>query len=188
MGGQSPITASIPRTASTQKIPGYRIAEPLYHDLGWTPTHPKVANVLVNADDRLVNADDRANWLQAANTAVYGKDYKKRNKNVAAHFFNEADPNWHLDASILQYSARDVNEPHFSDWAEEWKHLGTEPLIALYLLKTKQHAYNLSDSVMIESSYTREEYPRLCNMRFGTVEFFRYATKELMGAQLNIAM
>ena len=70
----------------------------------------------------------------------------------------------------------------------EWKHLGTEALIALYLLKTKQHAYNLRDSVMIESSYTREEYPRLCNMRFGTVEFFRYATKELMGAQLNIAM
>ena len=64
----------------------------------------------------------------------------------------------------------------------------TEALIALYLLKTKQHAYNLSDSVMIEPNYIRAEYPRLCNMKFCTVENFRSATKELMGAQLNIAM
>ena len=74
------------------------------------------------------------------------------------------------------------------DWALEWKHLGTEALIALYLLKTKQHAYNLSDSVMIEPNYIRAEYPRLCNMKFCTVENFRSAIKELMGAQLNIAM
>ena len=70
----------------------------------------------------------------------------------------------------------------------EWKHLGTEALIALWLLKTKQHAYNLRDSVMIESSYTREEYPRLCNMRFAGKEQLSYGMKELMGAQLNIAM
>ena len=138
--------------------------------------------------DFLVDASARAKWLHAANRAVYGEDYKKRNKNVAAHFFNEADPNWHLDASILQYSSRDVNEPHFADWALEWKHLGTEPLIALYLLKTKQHAYNLSDSVMIEPNYIRAEYPRLCNMQFAGKEQLSYGMKELMGAQLNIAM
>ena len=70
----------------------------------------------------------------------------------------------------------------------EWKHLGTEALIALYLLKTKQHAYNLRDSVMIESSYTRAEYPRLCNMQFADVDQFRSATRELMGAQLALSM
>ena len=70
----------------------------------------------------------------------------------------------------------------------EWKHLGTEALIALYLLKTKQHAYNLSDSIMIEPSYLRAEYPRLCNMQFAGKEQLSYGMKELMGAQLNIAM
>ena len=74
------------------------------------------------------------------------------------------------------------------DWTLEWKHLGTEALIALYLLKTKQHAYNLRDSVMIESSYLRAEYPRLCNMQFAGKEQLSYGMKELMGAQLNIAM
>ena len=125
-------------------------------------------------------------WLHDANRAVYGDDYKE--KNVAAYFFNEADPNWHLDASILQYSSYEANIPEFVDWALEWEHLGTEALIALYLLKTKQHAYNLRDSVMIESSYIREEYPRLCNMQFAGKEQLSYGMKELMGAQLNIAM
>ena len=139
--------------------------------------------------DFLVDASARAKWLHAANRAVYGDDYKEKHKNVAAHFFNEADPNWHLDASILQYSSYEANIPEFVEWAMEWKHLGTEALIALYLLKTKQHAYNLRDSVMIESSYTRAEYPRLCNMHHGNpVENFKSAIKELMGAQLNIAM
>ena len=53
----------------------------------------------------------------------------------------------------------EANIPEFMDWALEWKHLGTEALIALYLLKTKQHAYNLRDSVMIESSYTPRRIP-----------------------------
>ena len=92
-----------------------------------------------------------------------------------------------LDASLLHYSADEVNN-YFSEWAPEWQHLGTEPLIALWLLKTQQHAHNLSDSIMIESSYVRKEYPRLCNMRFADRDQFRYATTELQGAQLNIAM
>ena len=135
----------------------------------------------------LVDASARAKWLHAANTAVYGEDYKKQDKNVAAYFLNEADPNWHLDASILQYSAREVNT-YFAEWAAEWQHLGTEALIALYLLKTGQHAHNLADSVMIESRYVRAEYARLCHMRFADIEQFRYGTKELMGSQLNISM
>lgn len=138
--------------------------------------------------DYLVDASARAKWLHTANTAAYGEDYKKQNRNVAAYFFNEADPNWHLDASILQYSAREVNT-YFTEWAAEWKpHLGTEALIALYLLKTGQHAHNLADSVIIESSYVRAEYARLCNMRFADVEAFLYATRELRGAHLNISM
>ena len=138
--------------------------------------------------NHLVDASERAQWLHDANRAVYGDDYKEKHKNVAAYFFNEADPNWHLDASILQYSSYEANIPEFMDWAMEWKHLGTEALIALYLLKTKQHAYNLRDSVMIESSYTRAEYPRLCNMQFADVDQFRSATRELMGAQLALSM
>ena len=139
--------------------------------------------------NHLVDASTRARWLHDANRAVYGDDYKEKHKNgVSAYFFNEADPNWHLDASILQYSSYEANIPEFMDWAMEWKHLGTEALIALYLLKTKQHAYNLRDSVMIEPNYIRAEYPRLCNMQFAGKEQLSYGMKELMGAQLNIAM
>lgn len=137
--------------------------------------------------DYLVDASARARWLHAANTAVYGKDYKKQNKNVAAYFFNETEANWHLNASILHYSAREVNT-YFAEWAAEWQHLGTEALVALYLLKTEQHAHNLADSVRIESNYVRAAYPRLCNMQFSDVRSFRYGTTELLGAQLNIAM
>ena len=153
-----------------------RIAEPLYRSIDG-----KVAKVLVNADDR-------AKWLHAANTAVYGDNYKEKNKNVAAYFFNEvSEPNWHLDASILQYSAREVNIPEFVDWASVWQHLGNEALIALWLLKTQQHAYNLQDSIMIHPSYLRAEDPRLCNMHHGTpVENFRYAIKELMGDHMSL--
>ena len=43
----------------------------------------------------LVDASTRAKWLHAANTAVYGEDYQKKNKNVAAYFFNEVEANWH---------------------------------------------------------------------------------------------
>ena len=165
-----------------QKDAWVRMSEPLHLTGGDSAEQrKKLAN-------HLMDASDRARWLHDANRAVYGDNYKEKHKNVAAYFFNEADPNWYLDASILQYSSLEANDAMFIDWAMEWKHLGTEPLIALYLLKTKQHAYNLSDSVMIEPNYIRAEYPRLCNMKFGTVENFRYATKELMGAQLNIAM
>ena len=136
----------------------------------------------------LVDASTRAKWLHDANTAVYGEDYQKQNKNVATYFFNEVEPNWHLDASILQYSASEVNNPYFTEWAPEWQHLGTEPLIALWLLKTQQHAYNLSDSVMIESRYTRAAYPRLCNMQFADRDPFVQATRELLGDHFNIAM
>ena len=138
--------------------------------------------------ESLVDASARAKWLHDANTAVYGEDYEKQNRNVAPYFFNEADPNWHLDASILYYSASEVNNPYFSEWAPEWQHLGTEALVALWLLKTQQHAHNLSDSIIIESSYIRAMYPRLCNMQFANVEIFRSATRELQGSQLNIAM
>ena len=166
-----------------QKDAWVRMSEPLHIPGGDSPAQrQRLAN-------HLVDASTRARWLHDANRAVYGDDYKEKHKNVAAYFFNEADPNWHLDASILQYSSYEANIPEFMDWAMEWKHLGTEALIALYLLKTKQHAYNLRDSVMIESSYTRAEYPRLCNMHHGNpVENFKSAIKELMGAQLNIAM
>ena len=136
----------------------------------------------------LIGAAERAKWLHAANCAVYGEDYEKTDQNVAAYFFNETEANWHLDTSLLHYSAAEVNTPYFAEWAPEWKHLGTEALIALWLLKTKQHAYNLQDSVMIESNYTRSQYPRLCNMEFADAKQFSFAAKELLGAQLNIAM
>ena len=172
-----------------QKDTWVRMSEPLHLTGGDSPEQrKKLAN-------HLMDASDRAKWLHAANTAVYGEDYKKQNRNVAAYFFNETEPNWHLDASILQYSTREVNGvtgdkrfPVVMDWLKAFSHLGTEALIALYLLKTQQHAYNLQDSIMIHPSYLRAEYPRLCNMQFADVESFRYATKELMGAQLNIAM
>ena len=165
-----------------QKDTWVRMSTPLHLTGGDSPEQrEKLAN-------HLMDAGERTRWLHAANQAVYGEDYKERDKNIAAYFFNEADPNWHLDASILKYSAREVNDPDFAEWAMEWQQLGTEPLIALWLLKTQQHAYNLSDSVMIEPNYIRAEYPRLCNMQFSGVEEFRYATKELMGAQLNIRM
>ena len=166
-----------------QKDTWVRMSTPLHLTGGDSPEQrQKLAN-------HLMDAGERARWLHAANQAVYGQDYQKYNENVAPYFFNEvSEPNWHLDASILKYSAREVNDPYFAEWAMEWQHLGTEPLIALWLLKTQQHAYNLSDSVMIEPSYIRAEYPRLCNMQFSGVEAFRNATKELMGAQLNLKM
>ena len=165
-----------------QKDTWVRMSEPLHLTGGDSPAQrKKLAN-------HLMDASDRARWLHDANRAVYGEDYEKKNRNVAAYFFNETEANWHLDASILQYSASEVNNPYFAEWAPEWQHLGTEALIALWLLKTQQHAYNLSDSVMIEQNYTRTQYPRLCNMQFADVDQFRYGIKELMGAQLNIKM
>lgn len=140
----------------------------------------------VSHSDSCVDAAARARWLHTANCAVYGEDYKARNKSVAAYFLNETEPNWHLDASILQYES--VNDLYFADWASEWQHLGTEALIALWLLKTQQHAYNLSNSVMIHPSYTRNKRPRLCNMQFVDRDQFVQATRELVGDHLNITM
>ena len=136
-------------------------------------------------------AGERARWLHNANTAVYGENYEKRNVNVAAYFFNEMEPNWYLDASLLQYPSREANDPRFVEWAEQWQHLGTEALIALWLLKTDQHAYNLRDSIIIEFPYLKMETtqsPHLCNMRSATTEVFREAIKQLSGAHVNITL
>lgn len=136
--------------------------------------------------EHVVDAAARARWLHTANCAVYGDDYKARNKSVAAYFLNETEPNWHLDASILQYES--VSDLYFSEWASEWQHLGTEALIALWLFKTQQHAYNLSDSVMIHPSYTRNKRPCLCNMQFADRDQFVHGTRDLVGDHLNITM
>ena len=142
-----------------------------------------------------LDAGERARWLHDANTAVYGERYEKKGKNVAAYFFNESEPNWHLDASILQYQASDVVFEPAADWFKEWQHLGKDALIALYLLKTGQHAYNFNDSLMIESTENWNQimdgtttylpsYPWMCNMKLATANGFRHAMKHLMGAQL----
>ena len=137
----------------------------------------------------LTDVGQRGRWLHDANRAVYGEDYEQKNQNVARFFFNEPpEPNWHLNASLLQYQTFEVNRPDFIDWAEKWKHLGTEPLIALWLLKTQQHAYNLRDSLMMEHGYARKEYPQLCFMKFSTTEAFRFAIKQLLGAQLSLTV
>ena len=163
-----------------QKDAWVRMSVPLHITGGDSPEQrKKLAN-------HLMDASDRARWLHDANRAVYGEDYQERNKNVAAYFFNETEANWHLDASILHYSASEVNDPRFIEWVETWKHLGTEALIAMWLLKTQQHAYNLADSVKIHPSYLRAEYPRLCNVHHANVDQFRSATKEIMGSHLNM--
>lgn len=159
-----------------------RMSEPLHRTGGDSPEQrQKLAT-------HLIGAAERAKWLHAANCAVYGEDYEKKNQNVAAYFCNETEANWHLNASLLHYSDAEVNTPYFAEWAPEWQHLGTEALIALWLLKTKQHAYNLQHSVMIESNYVRAEYPRLCHMAFADRKQFIYAMQELHGSQLNIAI
>ena len=135
----------------------------------------------------LVDASARAKWLHDANTAVYGEDYRSRTKTSPPTSSMKSKRTGIIDASILHYSAREVNT-YFAEWAAEWQHLGTEALVALYLLKTEQHAHNLGDSVMIEPNYVREAYPRLCNMQFADVQAFKSGTKELLGAQLNITM
>ena len=159
-----------------------RMSEPLHLTGGDSPEQrQKLAK-------HLIGAAERAKWLHDANCAVHGEDYEKKNQNVAAYFFNETEANWHFNTSLLHYSAAEVNTPYFAEWAPEWQHLGTEALIALWLLKTKQHAYNLQDSLMIESNYIRAQYPRLCNMEFADAKQFSFAAQELLGAQLNIAM
>ena len=141
-----------------------------------------------------MDAGKRARWLHDANTAVYGEDYEKKKNppNVATYLFNSNDePNWHLDASILQYHAAEVHT-HAAKWFTKWQHLGMDACLALYLIMTKQHAYNLRDSLMIErypeviagKAPNLPFYPRLCNMKSSSVLGFRHAIKQLMGAQL----
>ena len=142
-----------------------------------------------------MDAGKRTRWLHDANTAVYGEDYEKKKNppNVATYLFNSNDePNWHLDASILQYHAAEIIVHQAAEWFTKWQHLGTDACLALYLLKTKQHAYNLRDSVMIErypeviadKAPNLPFYPRLCNMKSSSILGFRHAIKQLMGAQL----
>ena len=151
--------------------------------------------------DRLANyfmdAANRAHFLRDANRAVYGENYEKKGKTVAGYFFNETgEPNWHLDASILHYPAADVVFEPTAGWFAEWRHLRTDALIALWLLKTGAHAYNLRDSIMIEryASIVGDPepylpvYPRLCNMKSSTILEFRHAIKHLMGSQLAISV
>ena len=132
----------------------------------------------------LVGASHRAQFLHTANTAVYGEAYKQ---NIAPYFFNEnGEPNWHLDTSILQYQTAEITD-EFLLWLAEFGHLGADALIALYLLKTQQHAYNFKDSVFIdESGYTFSKIPQLCCMRHATKDMFRHAMQQLMGAQLGM--
>ena len=156
---------------------------------------PKTREQLANY---FMDAGERARWLHDANTAVYGEDYAKQRKTVATYFFNEnGEPNWHLDASILQYQASDVSYQQEADWFTEWQHLGTDACLALYFLKTGQHAYNFKDSLMVDGCQHWNEfnlagepiplpYPLLCNMRFATLHGYRHAIQYLMGAHLGI--
>ena len=151
------------------------------------PDSPKSQMKLANY---FLDVGERARWLHDANRAVYGENYEKKRKNVAAYFFNETgEPNWHLDASILQYHAAEIHVHQADKWFTEWRHLGTDALLALWLLKTKQHAYNLRDSLMIEVSvYRNTEYPKLIDMRYASSPVFRDAMKQLMGSQLAMGI
>ena len=149
--------------------------------------------------EHLKGGSMRARWLHDANRAVYGEDYEDHQKNVAAFFFNESDPNWHLDASLLHYRSELLTQEMF-EWVLKYQHLGRDALIALWLLKTGQHAYNFKDSLMIEDaealnrlgkgdpSFIPPPYPWLCRTQSATEHGFRYAIKQLMGAQLGITV
>lgn len=170
---------------NTAKLPFGHL---LRHNWGWGAADYSLHDT---NETHLIEAGERAHWLHDTNTAVYGENYKKRNVNVAAYFFNETEPNWHLDVSLLQYPSREANDPKFIEWATEWKHLGQETLIALWLLKTHQHAYNFDNSLIIKPPVFIMEssiFPRLFNMQFATTEVFREAIKRLTGAHVNIAI
>ena len=160
-------------------------------------TDPDSAEGKSTLAKHLLKEGARARWLHAANLAVYGEHYEKRNETVAGYFFNESDPNWHLDASFLCIPS--VAIPKFREWCEAWESkLGSEACIGLYLLKTGQHAYNFKDSLMIEDSTDWDHqlpdphalrlpaYPRLCTMKNATKDGFLYAMHQLMGAQLGM--
>lgn len=157
---------------------GWGVADYSLSKTGWMGTH-------------LNDPQWGAEYLHDANTAVYGENYEKKNKNVAEYFFNETQPNWHIDTSLLHYSDFEANNPLFIEWAAEWTHFGRDVLIALWLLKTHQHAYNLRDSIMIDFprfKMARTIYPQLCNMQFPTTETFRDAIKQLTATNANLAI
>lgn len=168
---------------NAEKLP---LGHVLRHNWGWG-----VADYTLHPANNILEDSESARWLHDANTAVYGENYRKRNNNVAAYFFNETEPNWNLDISLLHYRATAANDPTFVDWAKTWKHFGTAGLIMLWLLKTHQHAYNLRDSIRIEAPRLKMErmlYPHLCNMRFASTDTLRHATQALMGAHINISL
>ena len=144
-----------------------------------------------------LDAGKRARWLHDANRAVYGEDYDKKQDppNVAKYLFNgNGEPNWHIDTSILQYQASEIDVPILDEWFTKWMpHFGIDACLALWLLKTRQHAYNFMDSLMIEENTWEQfdpdmpylpQYPRLCNMNHGTPKGYRHALNQLMAAQL----
>lgn len=154
-------------------------------------------NAIEQLKQYFMDAGVRARWLHDANRAVYGENYQKRGKNVATYFFNEnGEPNWHLNAAILQYRALDVVDDRTMNWFAEWQHLGIDALIALHLLKTGTHAYNFRDSLMLDGCQHWNDfdiagkhflgipYPQLCNMGFATLQGYRHAIKQLMGSEL----
>ena len=128
-------------------------------------------------------------WLGTANHAVYGPHAKR--ESVSGYFCNESEPNWHINTSILQYPAIDVNDPRFTDWASERQGLEQDTLILLWLLKTRQHAYNFRESFEFEyPTFTTnaQESPRLCNMAGAAFDAFKAAIAQLQGAHVNIAI
>ena len=174
---------------NTAKLP---LGHVLRHTWGWGVAdytlHPENGSL---DTAHAVPVEARARWLSDANTAVYGEGYRQKGKNIATYFCNETEPNWHLDLSLLQYPSRAANDPVFIEWATQWKPLGTQALIALWLLKTDQHAYNLSDSLAIAFPRLQMDstpYPRLCNMQFASTETIGDAIQNLMGAHVNMAM
>ena len=66
------------------------------------------------------------------------------------------------------------------------RHRGTHRALAAEDKTTRLQLFKIP--LMIESNYTRSQYPRLCNMEFADAKQFSFAAKELLGAQLNIAM
>lgn len=161
-------------------------------------TNPDAEAAKATLATHLMEAGTRARWLHAANIAVYGENYEKQGENVARYFFNDSDPNWHLDASIFCIASGAI--PKFRDWCKLWEaKIGTAACIALHLLKSGQHAYNFKDSLMIEDSTPWNQiplgttpyfpkYPRLCNMKDATKSGFVHAIHHLMAAQMGVSV
>ena len=137
-----------------------------------------------------IGTDNRdSDWKQHANIAVYGENYKKEGKNISGYFFNDAERNWNLDASILQFQTQHIDDPDFIEFSKLWGHLDTDTLIALWLLKTQQHAHNFKDTLFIDpNGYAFSKVPQLCYMKHASIDVFRHATQQLMGAHMNISI